>query len=101
MSTRQKKAGDPFGSPAELRRTALTLLAGSFYLKVVYYRAETESGAGSTNTRNILFHFVIHHALERYMTVIHDDVYGRHCLDGITREYGITEDGARDLYPQT
>src|SRR5260370_39792840 len=47
-----------------------------------------------TNVRKVLIGFVIHYTFQRYVPILYYDVNGRHGLNGITRERGLSINGA-------
>ncbi len=62
---------------------SLAFLAGVLDAQVVGDLTETQASLTRADPRDILFHLIVDHALERHVAVIHDDVDGRYGLDGV------------------
>jgi hypothetical protein len=59
----------------------------------------TEKTPGTPNAGDILVPCLRHNAFQGHMAVLHDDVNGRHGLDGTAVERREAEDGAELLPP--
>src|SRR5262249_15348112 len=77
--------------------SALALAGGIFYPEVVHNLPEAQTGAIGPHSGHVLLHLVVDHALERHMSVIHDDVDRRGSLDRVARQHRIAVDGPRNL----
>src|SRR5207237_4624871 len=98
---KKKSARHRISTPGASRLSAASVAWGNLRLRlgvldpqVIAHRAEAESGGRCPHKSYVLFHLVIHHAFERHLPIVHDDVNRRNGLNGVTRKNRIAIDGS-------
>src|SRR5260370_885209 len=77
----------------ERSRVLERLLAVAWRDQIVLHRKNVGNLVGA-QARDIFISFVVHHALQRDVAILHDDMDGGHGLNGVAREGGVAINGA-------